>query len=200
MTQSTARPLWVIEQSLNWRLFNCCGDEDLFPFKCRACARPLVLCYECDTLYSDLDDLAARHHINHDHLSCPQCAADFDDHFMRSPLHRITFDEWRAAGFDNLLIDQPIDHLLELLTGSATHLADFLRRGMRSTARTRITEYRNLAESIAVHFPSAADFRDQGYNVAQASTLSAAMDWHSQIPGSSDQAYALLGITDAIIP
>lgn len=200
MTQSTARPSWVIEQVLNWRLFNCCGDEDLFPFKCRACARPLVLCDECDTLYGELNDLAARHYVNHDDVSCPRCSTHFDDNFMRSPLHRVTFDEWHAAGFDHLLVDQPIERLLELLTGSATQLADFLRRGMRSTARTRITGYRNLAESIAHSFPNARTFREQGCNLATTSTLPATMDWHSQIAESSDQVYALLGITDAIIP
>jgi len=110
------------------------------------------------------------------------------------------FSEWHHAGLDNLLIDRPFSELSDMLNGSAAQIADFLQRGMRSTARTQITEYRNLAESIAVHFATAADFRDQGYNVAQSSTLADAMDWYSQIPRPSDQAYALLGITDAIIP
>ena len=79
-------------------------------------------------------------------------------------------------------------------------MADFLRRGIRSTAGTRIAEYRNLAESIAIHLATAMDFRGQGYNVAQSATLFAAMDWQSQIPNSIDRAYALLGITDAIFP
>ena len=110
------------------------------------------------------------------------------------------FNEWHDAGLDNLLIDRPISELAEMLTASAAQMTDFLQRGMRSTARMQITEYRNLAESIAVHFAAAVDFRNQGYDVAQSSTLSDAMDWHSQIPDSGDQVYALLGITDAIIP
>jgi len=200
MSQETIRPSWVIEQSLDWRLFNCCGDQDLFPFKCHACGRPVVLCYECETLYTDLHDLSARRFPTHDDYSCPQCGAELDDDFMRSARHRMDFDEWHDAGLDNLLIDRPFSELSEMLTASAAQMADFLRRGMRSTARMRITEYRNLAESIAVHFAAAADFRDQGYNVAQTSTLSVTMDWHSQITDSDNQAYALLGITDAIIP
>lgn len=193
-------PSWVIEQSLNWRFFNCCGDEDLFPFKCHACGQPLVLCCECDTLYTDLHDLAARCFPTHNDYSCPQCGTEFDDDLMRSSRHRMDFDEWHAAGLDNLLIDRPLSELSEMLTGSAAQIADFLRRGMRSSARKRITEYRNLAESIAVHFAAAADFRNQGYNVARSARLSVAMDWYSQISDSSDQAYALLGIADVIIP
>jgi hypothetical protein len=87
-----------------------------------------------------------------------------------------------------------------MLTTAASKVVELLRRGMRSTARLHITEYRNLSESIAVHFPLAAEFRDQGNDVAQSSTLSSAMKWHSAIVDPIDQAYALLGITDAIIP
>ncbi len=190
----------MIKQSLNWHIFNCCGDEDLFPFKCHACRRPLVLCYECEFLYTDLHDLSARLFPTHDDYSCPQCATEFDDDLMRSSRRRMDFFEWHDAGLDNLLINRPFSELSDMLNGSAAQIADFLQRGMHSTARTRITEYRNLAESIAVHFATAADFRDQGYNVAQSSTLADTMDWYSQIPRPSDQAYALLGITDAFIP
>ncbi|MBD3674084.1 MAG: hypothetical protein HUJ26_11225 [Planctomycetaceae bacterium] len=200
MSQETNRPSWVIEQSLNWRRFTCCGDQDLFPFKCHACGYALVLCYECETLYTDLHDLSARRFPAHDEYSCPQCGTDFDSDFMRSSRGRMTFQEWHDAGLDHLLIDRPFSELCEMLSGSAAQIAGFLRRGMRSTAGTRITEFRNLAESIAVHFHAAAYFRDEGYNVAQSQTLSAAMDWHSKIPDSNDQAYALLGITDATIP
>ena len=200
MSQETIRPSWVIEQSLNWRLFDCCGDQDLFPFKCHACGHPLVFCYECETLYTDLHELSSRRFQNLDGYSCPQCAAQFDDDFMRSSRHRMNFGEWHNAGLDNLLIDRPFSELSDMLTGSAAQLADFLRRGMRSTARMRITEYRNLAESIAIHFSAATDFRNQGYDVAHSSTLADAMVWYSRIPDCADQAYALLGITDVVVP
>lgn len=119
---------------------------------------------------------------------------------MRSPSHRIAFDEWHQSGLDGLLIDPPLEELADMLTASADQIAEFLRRGMRSTARTRIDEYRNLAESIASHFPAAADFRTEGYSLVRSSTLSNAMIWYSQIPSSSNQAYASLGITDAVFP
>ncbi|MCA8990097.1 MAG: hypothetical protein KDA78_20790 [Planctomycetaceae bacterium] len=112
----------------------------------------------------------------------------------------MTFEEWHEAGLDHLLRDCPFSELCEMLTGSADQIADFLRRGMRSTVRTRITGFRNLAESIAVHFHAAADFRVQGHDIAQSQTLSAALYWFSRIPGSLDRVYALLGITDAMIP
>ena len=71
---------------------------------------------------------------------------------------------------------------------------------MRSTARTRITEYRNLAEAITVHFSDAAKFRDEGRNVALSSTLREAMTWQLHVPDPIGRAYAVLGIADAIIP
>jgi hypothetical protein len=119
---------------------------------------------------------------------------------MRSPQTRVTFDEWHDAGLDNLLVNRSIAELAEVLSSSASQLADWLQRGMRSTARTRINEYRNLTEAIAVHFPDAVRLRDEGRNKASSFTLRDALTWHSQIPAPIDQAYALLGIADAIIP
>jgi hypothetical protein len=119
---------------------------------------------------------------------------------MRSPLHRITYDEWHVAGLDSLLIDLTIPYLLELLSASSKQLAEFLKRGMRSTARSRISEFRNFAESVTNCFQSAATFRDEGRVRARTSTLSAAMDWYAAIKEPSARAYALLGITDVTFP
>ena len=56
----------VREEDLDAAQFHCCGDEDLFPYKCSACGLPLVLCYACDTLYPALPDTARQHHdVNH---------------------------------------------------------------------------------------------------------------------------------------
>ena len=56
----------VKEQDLNFSLFHCCGDEDLYPFKCTECGRMMVFCYECDTLYSNLWNLSKQdNHVNH---------------------------------------------------------------------------------------------------------------------------------------
>ena len=197
MTQSEPRPGWVIEASLNWRLFNCCGDEDLFPFKCPWCEHALILCYECDTIYADLPDLAGGHGF--EEPSCPRCGGPFDKDFMRSPRYRITFEEWETAGLGELLNDVPIAELGEQRVRAAEPLANLLRRGMRSTASARITEYRNLAEAIAPHFAAAAAFRERAYQLALSSHLSDAVDWQSRICDPMNQAYALLGIADAVL-
>lgn len=201
MPSTSLRPSWVIGHSLNCALFDCCGDEDLFPFKCHACGRPLVICTECDTLYTDLHDLSSRRSLNASSgYQCPGCGTPFEDNFMRAPHRRIGFDEWHQRGLDSLLLDRPFQDLVEMLTASAAQLANFMRRGMRSTAQTRITDFRNLAEAMAVRLPEAADVRKRGYDVANASGLSKAMEWHSRIRDSGTRAYALLGITDAAIP
>ena len=46
----------VEENDLDFRRFRCCGDEDLYPFRCPRCGRLMVFCYECDTLHGDLND------------------------------------------------------------------------------------------------------------------------------------------------
>lgn len=51
---------FVEEADLVFRHFRFCGDEDLYPFGCPQCGRMMVFCYECDTLYGDLNDLRGR--------------------------------------------------------------------------------------------------------------------------------------------
>ena len=50
----------VEEKDLDFSQFHCCGDEDLYPFGCPSCGRPMIFCYECDTLYSNLHDLTDK--------------------------------------------------------------------------------------------------------------------------------------------
>ncbi|HEY9878519.1 MAG TPA: hypothetical protein V6D29_08685 [Leptolyngbyaceae cyanobacterium] len=100
---------WLVEQILNFDLFTCCGNEDLHPFKCSQCGLIMVLCYECDTLYQNLDDLSQQEgNINHFEssqpiFSCPKCGYEFEYYFMKNPLYRVTFEEWINAGFAHLL-------------------------------------------------------------------------------------------------
>lgn len=200
MSQEKLRPSWVIEYSLNFKLFKCCGDEDLFPHKCRECSQPLILCYECETLYYDLDAFSEQLQQTREVNNCPKCGSEFPGDLMRSPLFRITFAEWHAAGLDDLLNEPPFSQLLGILTRSADRITRSLWQGNWLMAKIGITEYRNLSESLAEHFPSAPAFRNQGRTVAQTGTLSAVMEWHAGIPNSFDQAYALLGISDVIFP
>lgn len=193
-------PSWVIEQSLNWRLFQCCGDQDLFPFRCHQCHHIYVLCYECDTLYTDLTDLSKRRVPLWDNYSCTNCPANFDDDFMRSPRHRIPYADWINANLQHLLVDCRIDDLMQMLTATSDQIADYLRRGMRSTAGRAMTEYRNLAESIIAHVTGADDARTNGYNATDPMALGHTMTWHDELPKNPSRNYALLGITDKLFP
>lgn len=100
----------VEEADLDFRHFQCCGDEDLYPFGCPRCGRAMVFCYECDTLYGDLNNLDgnSRKAVNHFDPSapifcCPGCAYEFEYYFIRDGLHKITFEQWERAGLSHLL-------------------------------------------------------------------------------------------------
>lgn len=101
----------IEEKDLNVKYFHCCGDEDLYPFKCSNCGRIMIFCYECDTLYRDLKNLEDNgRDINHfdpskPAFSCPQCNYNFEYSFMRNSLYHVTYNEWIKAGFENLLED-----------------------------------------------------------------------------------------------
>ena len=199
MSHIPQRPAWVIEQTLDWHPFDCCGDADLFPFKCWSCACPLVLCYECETLYTDLPDLSRRRFPAFDDYSCPRCATPFDDDFMRSPRHRISFEAWSELGLTHLLQVTPAETLMQMLGQTADQLAGFLSRGMQSTVKGRLCEYRNLAEAISDFSPCAAALRARGQAAARG-PLTEAIAWLSTFPEALDRSYALLGITDELFP
>jgi hypothetical protein len=102
----------VREEDLDFAQFNCCGDEDLFPFKCAECGLPAVFCYECGTLYPNLPDTSqSTHEVNHfdptrPHHHCPRCGYAFEYKFMRNRAYEVSHAEWHAAGLDGLL-DRP---------------------------------------------------------------------------------------------
>lgn len=191
-------PSWVIEQSLKWQLFECCGDQNLFPFRCHQCHHVYVLCYECDTLFTELTDLSKRCIPMMDTDSCANCSVTFDNDLMRSPRHRIPYKDWQNANLDHLLVDCTIDELLRMLTASSDQIADYLRRGMRSTVRRTMTEFQNLAESIMVHVSDADVSRANGYNRTDPTNLAQAIAWYDKLPSAPGRNYALLGITDRL--
>lgn len=102
-------PRAVAEDDLNFDPFSCCGDEDLYPFKCQRCGRVMVFCYECGTLYPDLGDLSRRDHgLNHSEpdkpaFPCPGCGHEFEYYFMRNTRYQVNVGEWVEAGFGHLL-------------------------------------------------------------------------------------------------
>lgn len=103
----------VKEIDLNFAEFACCGDEDLFPFKCSSCGRVMVYCYECDTLYPDLRDTkvqeAAANSFDPERpiFGCPACGHAFEYKFMSNPSYLVSPAEWRRAGHERLLKDVP---------------------------------------------------------------------------------------------
>jgi len=103
--------MYIKEEDLDFSHFNCCGDEDLFPFKCSGCGHIMVFCYECDTLYSDLKDTCRNNEVainNFDpkrpSFSCPKCSWDFEYYFMKNPEYGVSREEWLKAGYGRLLM------------------------------------------------------------------------------------------------
>jgi hypothetical protein len=100
---------YVAEKDLNFDPFNCCGDEDLYPFKCSRCSWLMVFCYECDTLYQHLHDLSQHNRdVNHFEpgkpiFSCPKCGYEFEYYFMKNPIYHVRAKEWIDSGFGHLL-------------------------------------------------------------------------------------------------
>lgn len=99
----------VEELNLDFSKFQCCGDEDLYPFGCPDCGRIMVFCYECDTLYDDLDDLRSQgtQINNFDTASpifrCPNCDRAFEYFFMRDGQFKVPISLWTREGFEHLL-------------------------------------------------------------------------------------------------
>lgn len=99
----------VEEEDLEFSYFNCCGDEDLYPFGCPKCQRLMVFCYECDTLYSDLTPISgSRDGVNHFKpqepiFSCPGCGFAFEYHFMKDHHYKVEHAEWIGSGYGHLL-------------------------------------------------------------------------------------------------
>jgi hypothetical protein len=192
------QPSWVTEQCLAFNGFNCCGDEDLLPFKCAHCGTLFVLCYECETLYTDLHDLAQRRFPNLDDYSCPNCSREFGDIF-RDPSHRTAFSEWHAAKLAHLISVPPRDDFIQILIAFADQMIDILSHGMRSTARQRSLEFRTLAESIAEPLESHASQRDTAYAHSDGLKLKQAIQWLATLD-PLDRSFATLGVLDRFIP
>ena len=134
----------------------------------------MVLCCEWDTMYADLPNTALRYRVSDD-WTCPKCNAPIKD-ITGHPDCRISFDEWSNAGLDALLDEPTLDDLVQMMAASADQIADYLRRGMRSTAKMQFLDFRNLAESIAHHFSAAMDSRIHGAQLLNAGTLRNAIE------------------------
>ena len=197
MSLSLQRPAWVIGPCIDVKMMDCCGNEEPFPFKCAKCENPLLLCLECDAQFSNLRGINKPVRTTSTGERCPHCNAMFEIAFWRSPQYRVSFEEWLDAGLKYLLVEKSIQELNAILIDSAEFLSNSLQRGMRSTARTRLAAYQNLAEAIAIHHPSALHMREEGSRKEKCGTLNEAMAWHATIADPISRAYALLGIAEA---
>ena len=119
---------------------------------------------------------------------------------MRSPQNRISLEEWSHAGLDHLLVDPSPHELEQMLVESGDQLSDLLMRGMLSTAKIGILEFRNLAEAIAGVTSVAEAYRSRGREIALARPVPEAVAWSASIVDPTSRAYAILGITDTLFP
>lgn len=196
MLPESVGPKWVIEQLLNTSLFQCCGDEDLFPFQCDQCNHPLVLCYECETLYPDLKDLSQRESWGGGDCQCPQCHAQLDDDFfMQNDKNRISTEEWHQHGLNGLLIERTREELAVFLMLMAGELLERLNEGQR-LIRPRFQQFRVLAKSVSGCFPESIAQCEELRQNTSSLTLEDAVQQVSQIQKPVNRAYALLGLTD----
>lgn len=182
MSPSLQRPAWVVGQCIDVKAMDCCGNEESFPLKCAKCEKPLLLCLECDALFSYFRDINKLARTVSSGERCPYCNAMFETAFWQSPQYRISFEEWHDAGLKHLLVEKSIQELTAILLGSADSYSNSLQRGMRSTARTRLAAYQNLAEAIAIHHPNALHMREEGSRKEKCGTLNEAMAWLPQYP------------------
>ena len=99
----------VDETDLEFSHFHCCGDEDLYPFGCPTCRHLMVFCYECDTLYANLANLADQgRSVNSFNpqepiFSCPGCGFAFEYTFMKNGRYKVEREQWVTSGFGHLL-------------------------------------------------------------------------------------------------
>jgi hypothetical protein len=107
-------PNLLTDVDVNYLPFYCCGDEDLVFLKCPVCQHLMVFCYECDTLYPNLDDVSVRVRMpltrTTDRFICPQCRQPFEDFaFLMPPQvdkYLVTAEEVVRGGYLQLLSDE----------------------------------------------------------------------------------------------
>jgi hypothetical protein len=78
-------PSLLTDEDVEYAHFKCCGDEDLVFLRCPSCGHIWVQCYECETWFTDLNDLtktaSAFLSTEAEHLNCPKCMTPFEDYF-----------------------------------------------------------------------------------------------------------------------
>lgn len=198
MTDTQHRPSWVIEQTLDASRFPCCGNANPFPFKCANCVHPMVLCCECDTLYTELPNVSATTVPEWNEWRCSKCDAKFSPDFFESAEHRMTFDDWSRGGLDTFLAVPPLSDLYSMLIASTNQLADYLARNMQSTAKRHAYSVSNLASAIADCHLNAGDARRSSYLHSQSDTRTVALNAALEQTDPIVRAYAILGVSDSL--
>lgn len=89
--------------------FNCCGNEEMFPFKCGGCGHVMAYCVESSDLFPDLHDLSAiAEGVNsldpsRPAFACPRCGHAFEYYFLRNEAYRVTREDMIEEGLGHLL-------------------------------------------------------------------------------------------------
>ncbi len=198
MTANQQRPSWVIGWALDASKFDCCGNQDPFPFKCEFCSHPYVVCCECDTLFSGLPDTTVRYFSDWNEWRCSNCDELFAQNFMASDGYRIGFDDWNKNGLKDLLAVPPMAELLSRFVASTNQLASYLQRGMRSSARGWSFHLVNFAGALETSVVGAAAARKEGFNTAMTGSLGDAVAYCDTITNSQLRGFAIVGVADSI--
>jgi hypothetical protein len=85
MTDIKPRDLSLLtDDDVEYAHFKCCEDEDLVFLHCSSCGHIWVLCYECETCYTDLRDLTRTECCMSEQVNnCPHCGKPFAElHYL----------------------------------------------------------------------------------------------------------------------
>ena len=78
-------PSLLTDDDVEYAHFKCCGDEDLVFLRCSSCGHIWVQCYECETWFTDLNDLSKTESAVlstvAERLNCPKCKKPFEDFY-----------------------------------------------------------------------------------------------------------------------
>lgn len=99
----------VDEGDLDPRYFGCCDNPGFEPLQCPACGHLMVNCYECGTVFPDLNRLDAAQREQDEATtplrSCPNCHLDFGTEPHNALRSRVAWNDWTATWTGRRLVN-----------------------------------------------------------------------------------------------
>ena len=98
----------ITDTDLDYAFYDCCGDEDMLLLRCALCGHIWAHCYECDTWFTDLNNLEKSKFVESDKpVACPHCDTVFEDQYFlnKTVIHKYlpTIEQVIQAGLGQFL-------------------------------------------------------------------------------------------------